>query len=111
MRLAIDDFGTGYSSLGYLRSFPIDLLKIDKSFIDSVAMGEEGSALARAIVKLGDSLGLRVVAEGVEHQDQADALVGHGLRTRSGFPVLEAGVGEHDGKPPRHEADRQPGAH
>jgi diguanylate cyclase (GGDEF)-like protein len=85
VRLAIDDFGTGYSSLGYLRSFPIDLLKIDKSFVDSVTAGEEGSALARAIVKLGDSLGLRVVAEGVEEPAQAAVLSAMGCELAQGF--------------------------
>ena len=98
VRLAIDDFGTGYSSLGYIRSFPIDLLKIDKSFIDSVASGVEGSALARAIVKLGDSLGLRVVAEGVEDQAQADALSAMGCELAQGFlysrPVSPASIDE-----------------
>jgi diguanylate cyclase (GGDEF)-like protein/PAS domain S-box-containing protein len=85
VQLAIDDFGTGYSSLGYLRTFPIDLLKIDKSFIDSVATGVEGSALARAVVKLGDSLGLRVVAEGVEALEQADVLAAMGCELAQGF--------------------------
>jgi EAL domain-containing protein (putative c-di-GMP-specific phosphodiesterase class I) len=85
VRLAIDDFGTGYSSLGYLRNFPIDLLKIDKSFIDSVAGGTEGSALARAVVKLGDSLGLRVVAEGVESADQAKVLESMGCELAQGY--------------------------
>jgi diguanylate cyclase (GGDEF)-like protein/PAS domain S-box-containing protein len=98
VRLAIDDFGTGYSSLGYIRSFPIDLLKIDKSFIDSVATGPEGSALARAIVKLGDSLGIRVVAEGVEDQSQADALAAMGCELAQGFlysrPVSPASIDE-----------------
>jgi len=85
VQLAVDDFGTGYSSLGYLRNFPIDLLKIDKSFIDSVASGDEGSALARAVVKLGESLGLRVVAEGVEEQAQAAALSAMGCELAQGY--------------------------
>jgi diguanylate cyclase (GGDEF)-like protein/PAS domain S-box-containing protein len=74
VQLAIDDFGTGYSSLSYLRDFPIDLLKIDKTFIDSVALGPDESALTRAVVELGRTLGLRVVAEGVEQDAQAEAL-------------------------------------
>ena len=74
VRLAIDDFGTGYSSLSYLRDLPIDVLKIDKTFIDSVALGIEDSALARAIIKLGHTLGLKVVAEGVEDGGQASIL-------------------------------------
>nr|MDQ3957371.1 EAL domain-containing protein [Actinomycetota bacterium] len=74
VQLAIDDFGTGYSSLSYLKDFPIDVLKIDKTFIDSIALGAEDSALARAVLRLGQTLGLKVVAEGVEEHDQAEAL-------------------------------------
>ena len=85
VRLAIDDFGTGYSSLGYLRRFPIDFLKIDKSFVDSVATGPEESALARAVVKLGDTLGLSVVAEGVESKDQASVLLDMGCALAQGY--------------------------
>ena len=85
VRLAIDDFGTGYSSLGYLRKFPIDLLKIDKSFVDFIASGPEDSALARAIVKLGDTLGLNVVAEGVENKSQAAVLQDMGCDLAQGY--------------------------
>jgi EAL domain-containing protein (putative c-di-GMP-specific phosphodiesterase class I) len=74
VQLAIDDFGTGYSSLSYLRDFPIDLLKVDKTFIDSVALGPDESALTRAVVELGRTLGLKVVAEGVEEEAQAEVL-------------------------------------
>ncbi len=74
VRVAVDDFGTGYSSLGYLSSLPIDILKIDKSYIDRVAAGAEDSAIAKAVIKLGSSLSLTVVAEGIEAADQATAL-------------------------------------
>jgi len=74
VKVAIDDFGTGYSSLGYLRRFPIDILKIDKSFIDGVGNGAEEAAITQAIIKLGESLGLEVVAEGIELPEQIDAL-------------------------------------
>jgi EAL domain-containing protein (putative c-di-GMP-specific phosphodiesterase class I) len=74
VRLAIDDFGTGYSSLSYLRQFPVDVLKIDKSFIDSLHVNGEESALAQAIVKLGHTLRLKTVAEGVEAAGQLDTL-------------------------------------
>ena len=74
VQLAIDDFGTGYSALSYLKDFPIDVLKIDKTFIDSIAMSTEDSALARAVLHLGQTLGLKVVAEGVEEDVQASAL-------------------------------------
>jgi diguanylate cyclase (GGDEF)-like protein len=68
--LAIDDFGTGYSSLSYLRRFPIDVVKIDKTFIDGITDGPEASALARAIINLGQTLHLRTVAEGIEQAAQ-----------------------------------------
>jgi diguanylate cyclase (GGDEF)-like protein len=74
VQLAIDDFGTGYSSLGHLRQLPFDVLKIDKTFVDDVADGSGDSAFARAIIKLGQTLGLTMVAEGVEHADQAARL-------------------------------------
>ena len=74
VKVAVDDFGTGYSSLGYLKRFPIDVLKIDKSFIDGVSDGSDEAAIAQAIIKLGGSLGLEVVAEGVEVAEQIHAL-------------------------------------
>ncbi|MEX1163433.1 MAG: EAL domain-containing protein [Nitriliruptor sp.] len=67
VRLAIDDFGTGYSSLAYLHRFPVDVLKIDRSFVTSVVSGRQSPALARAIVDLGRSLDLVTIAEGIEH--------------------------------------------
>ncbi len=74
VRIAIDDFGTGYSSLGYLRQFPIDILKVDKSFIDGVADGPHESALARAVIKLAATLNLDAVAEGVSTRKQLASL-------------------------------------
>jgi diguanylate cyclase (GGDEF)-like protein/PAS domain S-box-containing protein len=74
IRLAVDDFGTGYSSLSRLRRFPIDSLKIPKPFIDGILRGPEESALARAIIDLSATLGLYVVAEGIEHRGQWDEL-------------------------------------
>jgi diguanylate cyclase (GGDEF)-like protein len=76
VRLALDDFGTGYSSLSYLRRFPIDTLKIDKSFVDGVATSREGHAVVAAISQLGQTLHLEVVAEGLEDGDQLQALRG-----------------------------------
>jgi diguanylate cyclase (GGDEF)-like protein/PAS domain S-box-containing protein len=70
VRIAIDDFGTGYSSLAYLHRFPVDVLKIDRSFVTSVASGRQSPALARAIVDLGRSLDLLTVAEGIEHASE-----------------------------------------
>jgi EAL domain-containing protein (putative c-di-GMP-specific phosphodiesterase class I) len=74
VRMALDDFGTGYSSLSYLRRFPIDTLKIDKSFIDGVTTSPEGHAVVAAITQLGQNLHLEVVAEGIEEVDQLEAL-------------------------------------
>ncbi|MBV9880371.1 MAG: EAL domain-containing protein, partial [Gemmatirosa sp.] len=74
VRLAIDDVGTGYSSLGHLQRLPVDVLKIDKAFVDGVASEDGEVALARGVIALGTALGLRTVAEGVEHPEQAEAL-------------------------------------
>jgi diguanylate cyclase (GGDEF)-like protein len=74
VRLALDDFGTGYSSLSYLRRFPIDTLKIDKSFIDGVTTSAEGHAVVAAITQLGETLHLEVVAEGLETAEQVEVL-------------------------------------
>jgi EAL domain-containing protein (putative c-di-GMP-specific phosphodiesterase class I) len=85
VQLAIDDFGTGYSFLGSLHQHPIDRLKVDKLFIDSIAEGTRASALARAVVQLGQTLDLSVVAEGVETLDQADALRAMGCALAQGY--------------------------
>jgi diguanylate cyclase (GGDEF)-like protein len=74
VRVAIDDFGTGYSSLAYLRQFPVDIIKIDKSFVAGLGEGEDGSNLARAIVQLGQILRLDTIAEGVERGEQLSEL-------------------------------------
>ena len=83
VHLAIDDFGTGYSSLSYLERFPIDILKIDRSFVSSA--GAAVSPIARAIVELGRTLGLQVVAEGIEHVAQARWLTDIGCRFGQGY--------------------------
>jgi diguanylate cyclase (GGDEF)-like protein len=85
VHLAIDDFGTGYSSLSYLERFPVDILKIDRSFIANVSESGERPAIARAIVELGRTLGLRVVAEGIEEPHQADWLVSLGCPLGQGY--------------------------
>lgn len=85
VRIAIDDVGTGYSSLSYLRQFPIDVLKIDKSFVDGVAKGGQHSALARTVIALADTLGLQAIAEGIEHANQLEALAKLGCQFGQGF--------------------------
>jgi len=95
VRLAIDDFGTGYSSLSYLQRFPIDILKLDKTFIDGVGRGGTDAALARTIIALGDMLHLRTVAEGVETVQQRDELLAFGCDLAQGYVFakpLEADV-------------------
>ncbi|WP_028791886.1 EAL domain-containing protein [Thauera linaloolentis] len=83
--LALDDFGTGYSSLAYLKGFPIDELKIDRLFVRGIDRNPRDAALVSAIVSLGHSLGLRVVAEGVETRAHLDVLRRHGCDLAQGF--------------------------
>jgi diguanylate cyclase (GGDEF)-like protein len=85
LRLALDDFGTGYSALAYLRRFPIDLIKIDKSFVAEMADGVEAGALARAVVELGRTLRLGVVAEGIETAEQLSELRAAGCPLGQGY--------------------------
>jgi EAL domain-containing protein (putative c-di-GMP-specific phosphodiesterase class I) len=84
-RIAIDDFGTGYSSLGYLRQFPIDCIKIDKSFTNAMASSSESQALVRTFIQLGKDLGLKTLAEGVETIDQMDMLRESNVAEVQGF--------------------------
>jgi diguanylate cyclase (GGDEF)-like protein/PAS domain S-box-containing protein len=85
VRIAIDDFGTGYSSLSYLHRFPIDILKIDRSFVERLGRVEEGAGLARSIITLGETLGLEVVAEGIELEHQQRELIELGCVAGQGF--------------------------
>jgi diguanylate cyclase (GGDEF)-like protein len=85
VRLSIDDFGTGYSSLSYLRRFPLDTLKLDRSFVQELAEGGRNAAVAQAIVTLGRGLGVDVVAEGVETEAQQAAVRGLGCDLAQGF--------------------------
>jgi diguanylate cyclase (GGDEF)-like protein/PAS domain S-box-containing protein len=85
VRLALDDFGTGYSSLSRLQYLPVDELKIDRSFVQSIDSGADRAALVRAIVELGRALELTTVAEGIEHAGQVAALQRIGCRLGQGF--------------------------
>jgi len=83
VRLAIDDFGTGFSSLAYLQRFPVDVLKIAREFVQEIGTDEEKARVASAVVRLGSTLSLDVVAEGIETQVQRDQLL-----------ALECGYGQ-----------------
>lgn len=85
IKLAIDDFGTGYSSLSYLKNFPIDTLKVDKSFIDEIVTNKKDAAIAQTILQLADNLGLLSVAEGVETKEQVAGLTEMGCTQFQGF--------------------------
>ena len=85
IRIAIDDFGTGYSSLAYLRQFPIDILKIDQSFVLGLSEAAESAAIVHTLVQLGKLLGLTTVAEGIETADQFTFLEAEGVDFGQGF--------------------------
>jgi EAL domain-containing protein (putative c-di-GMP-specific phosphodiesterase class I) len=100
IRIAIDDFGTGYSSLSYLRQFPIDTLKIDRSFVSDLGQGARGTAIAKSIIALARSLHVGVTAEGVETSIQEAILRRIGCDLAQGYlfghplPAIEAGLFE-----------------
>jgi diguanylate cyclase (GGDEF)-like protein len=98
IRLAIDDFGTGYSSLAYLRRFPIDIIKIDKSFVDDVGDEPTAAALTLGIIQLGQTLRLSTIAEGIEHLDQLNELADGNCELGQGYyfaePLTDEAMGD-----------------
>jgi EAL domain-containing protein (putative c-di-GMP-specific phosphodiesterase class I) len=85
VRLSLDDFGTGYSSLNYLRHFPIDTLKIDRSFVNDIASDAGAANICRSVITIGHELGMRVLAEGVETSEQVDYLQRNGCDAYQGY--------------------------
>jgi EAL domain-containing protein (putative c-di-GMP-specific phosphodiesterase class I) len=94
VRLAIDDFGTGYSSLSYLKRFPVDILKIDRSFVDGIDTEHGDATLAEAVVQLGRALQLQTVAEGIETQEQWSTLQGLGCEFGQGYLFARPGAAD-----------------
>jgi len=85
IKLVIDDFGTGYSSLSYLKQFPVNKLKIDRSFISEMASNQNDAAIAKAIINLGHSLNIQVLAEGVENEFQKEFVIAHKCDFAQGY--------------------------
>jgi EAL domain-containing protein (putative c-di-GMP-specific phosphodiesterase class I) len=93
VQLSMDDFGTGYSSLSYLRRFPVDVLKIDRSFVRDIPFSEDDAALVAAIIELARGLRMRVIAEGVETEAQLDYLRRRGCDEVQGHVYAQAASG------------------
>jgi len=97
VRLAIDDFGTGYSSLSYLRELPVDVLKIDKTFVEGITASQRRLALAKGIVAIASTLGIEVIAEGIETSEQCKLVTEMGCEYGQGY-LLARPMPWHDGQ-------------
>jgi EAL domain-containing protein (putative c-di-GMP-specific phosphodiesterase class I) len=104
IRIAIDDFGAGYSSMSLMKQFPIDTLKIDRSFVRDLPDDTEDRAIAQAIISMGQALGMTIVAEGVETVAQETFLRAHGCDEMPGFSVQPAACGRSIGGSARANA-------
>lgn len=97
IKIAIDDFGTGFSSLSYLENLPLDRLKVDRSFVETISSGNRGQRIVELVIQLGQSLGLNVIAEGVEVQEQINQLLELGCHEAQGYfyakPMSAADLG------------------
>jgi diguanylate cyclase (GGDEF)-like protein/PAS domain S-box-containing protein len=113
IRISIDDFGTGYSALSYLREFPIDSVKMDRSFVSDLALGTEDAALVRSVLELGEALDMQIIAEGIEDVNQLTSLSDLRCTVGQGFyfaPPLDADdvsalLGSGKGSPSREGAE------
>lgn len=85
IKISVDDFGTGYSSLSYIKHLPIDILKVDGSFIQDIHSNEESKAIVNAIIALANAIGLKVVAEGIELEEHIEELKNGGCLLGQGF--------------------------
>ncbi|MCP2309096.1 putative bifunctional diguanylate cyclase/phosphodiesterase [Kitasatospora paracochleata] len=106
VRIAIDDFGTGYSSLSYLREFPISVLKIDKSFIDGLGLSQQQYALVEGITRIADTLGVQVIAEGIENVDQRHLLAAMGCPLGQGYLFARPLTADQAGALVQQDAER-----
>ena len=95
IKISIDDFGTGYSSLNYLRKFPLDALKIDRSFVDDLVLDKDDTAITAAIISMAKNLNLKVIAEGVETERQREFLAQNDCNSMQGY-LISPGVLPHD---------------
>jgi EAL domain-containing protein (putative c-di-GMP-specific phosphodiesterase class I) len=107
VKIALDDFGTGYSSLAYLKRFPVDELKVDKSFITGVTQSTADAAITDTVIRLAHNLGMQVLAEGVEHEAQRAFLEVHGCDRMQGYLTGRA----MDADAFRRRLENDPGRH